>query len=299
MAASTAQLHWVRADDSSVVLSGGAVRSGKLVRLRADWQPSARYMGPEEFRIHEDGSLLARLREIISGRGVPAHRLPGIPAVGGPPVSMSRDKWLATASRVTRQSRYRFSDAHGNWSGPLTVSSVSQFTRQPHLEAAMSAAAGLPVGQASVTLTGSGGSIVHGIGATADPGLRVVIMTPWGSGEADLMSPVQELFLDISNDDNYYVPRGGGPDLRRALGWPSEPGPWIPSFASDTPDFLDVDEEHEEEIRIVPESPVPPGMPFRTAYALRVVNIEDSFRYVISDVVEIEGDGSGQLAFRS
>src|SRR5215472_11340255 len=241
LAHQTAHLHWVRADDISVVLSGGAVQTGKRVRLRAEWQPSATYMGPEKFSIREEGSFLARIRSMVGGGWLDqGGTLPGLPGDGGPPVTLSRDQWVATASRVTRQSRYRFTDAAGNRSGPLIVSSVTQYTRQPHLEATISAKTGLPVGQAGVTLTGSEGTITHGIGATADPAVRIVVMTPWGSGEADLLAYVQQLMLEVQRANPN--PWGGvspydfsAENVRRAFGWSKRPGPWVPALGGRPP----------------------------------------------------------------
>jgi hypothetical protein len=303
LAHQTAHLHWVRADDINVVLSGSAVQTGKRVRLRAEWQPSATYMGPEEFRIREEGSFLARIRDVLVDWGYEDGTLPGLPGYGGPPVTLSQDQWVATASRVTRQSRYRFTDVAGNRSGPLIVSSVTQYTRQPHLEASISAKAGLHIGQAGVTLTGSEGAIIHGIGATADPAVRIVIMTPWGDGEENLVAYVQQLMFDIISETPQEPSfRRRGPtfpaqSLRRAFGWSEIPGPWIPSLESRSPTVLEVDEDYEENVLIVPTSPVPPNRPFRTAYALRVVDIENSASYVISDVVEVQGDGQGQTTY--
>jgi hypothetical protein len=139
-------------------------------------------------------------------------------------------------------------------------------------------------------------------------------MTPWGSGETDLLAHVQRLMLDISPD--LYDTRGiryqGDPTaayqgdadptqpqaIRRAFGWSNEPGPWVPSLAGRPPTVLEVDEDHEENVDIIAASPVPPNAVFRTAYALRVVDIENPRSYVISDVVEVQGDGEGQVTYR-
>ena len=279
---STAHLHWVRADDD-VIISGTTVQAGKLVRMRADWQPSPSYMGPEIFYLRQRRSYFARL---LRERAV----LAGFEAdFDGPPTTHSRDTWQAGASTITNQTRWVFTDSHKNSSSALTVSNVAFYTSTPHFEAIAHASGPVPGALGTVDLTARGGNAktVFHVGATTDPLLRIGIMVPWGEGEMNLREHVERLRAaqgqPLSPRDRTIY----GRDARSYL--EPEPGPWIPVFENgETELILEVDERNSKDVIIVPARTVPSGLTFRTAFAIRIVDFINADDYVISDIVTVE-----------
>lgn len=221
----TAYLHWARAEDD-VIISGTTVQAGKLVRMRADWQPSPSYMGPEVFFLHQQRSRLFRV--FRSSPPAPA----GFEAdFDGPPTTHSRDAWQAGASSVTNQARWIFKDSHQNSSGVLMVSNVAFYTSTPHFEAATRVGGAIPgaVGAANLTARAGNAKTIFHIGATADPVLRVSIMVPWGVGEANLRDHVEGLRAEAqSQTRNPRSSSGRGRDIISYM--QREPGPWVPAF---------------------------------------------------------------------
>jgi hypothetical protein len=117
-------LNWVRDDARDVVLTGSAVRAGKLVRLQAEWTPWGNYTGPERFTIRT-----ARTR-FSSGRRVSDM----LADVDGPPYTHSLHAWQAGLRSPTHQRRYYFTDLHKNKLGELTVSGLDWFTTAPSIQ---------------------------------------------------------------------------------------------------------------------------------------------------------------------
>lgn len=271
-------LNWVRDDNWDVVLTG-AVLAGKLVRLRAEWPPWGGYMGPERFTI-----LTARSR-FGSGRVV----LPLWADVDGPPRTHSASAWQT--GRITRfghQQRYYFTDAHRHRSGPLIVTNVKQYTTEPMFRLQAEGTAGLP-GAVQGRLTAESGLAATKImvGGTADPRVRVTMMTDNDSNPRNDLTPYLTPLVNRSiggrnaPTDQY---------LRdRFLG--AESDQWQPMFENGERELvLDVSDERSAEVTIVPRTPYTERFrPFMTAFAVRVEDADDPEQFVISDIVTVEG----------
>jgi hypothetical protein len=281
---STAHLHWVRADDD-VIISGTTVQAGKLVRMRADWQPSPSYMGPEIFYLRQRQSYFARLlrdREALAGFEAD---------FDGPPTTHSRDAWQAGASTLTNQARWIFTDSHKNSSSVLTVSNVAFYTSTPRFEAIAHARGPVPGALGTVGLTARAGNAktVFHVGATTDPLLRIGIMVPWGEGEMNLREHVERLRADQGRPLSPQDWAIYGRDARSYL--EPEPGPWVPVFENgETELVLEVDEQNHKDVTIVPTRTVPTEFTFRTAFAIRIVDSINTANYVISDIVTVENN---------
>lgn len=275
-------LNWVREDNWDVVLTG-AVLAGKLVRLQAEWPPWGGYMGPERFAI-----LTSRSR-FVSGRVV----LPLWADVDGPPRTHSVNSWqTGRIKRFGQQQRYHFTDAHRNTSGPLVVTNVKQYTTEPHLSLQAEGKAGLAAGVHGRLRAESGLAVTKiMVGGTADPRVRVTIMTNNDSDPRKDLMPYLDPLISASTrtgrslTDQYLRDRF----LR------VESDQWQPMFENGEQELvLDVSEEISAEVIIVPRRPYTEQFrPFMTGFAVRVEDIDDPEQFVISDVVTVEGGFHG------
>jgi hypothetical protein len=297
-------LNWVRHDDLDVILTGGAVRAGELVRLQARWEPAPAYLGPERFTISRSRSYLARL----AGREHRAEDIEMWADVDGPPVTHSRGSWQAgNVDQFCQQSRYLFRDAHGYRSGQLTVSNVAHYTTEPTFSLEGRITAPLPIATdvtGVIARAGRAKTIYH-VGATSDPRVRITLMTPAGDGgRNDLAAYLRAQAPSLGGGPGQRLP----PRLGEILRTPHQLQ-WEPAFESGQRELtLDVDESQTAEISVVPEREYAErGVPFVTAFALRVEDVRDASRFVVSDVVTVEGGDlgypsryrEGQLLFRA
>jgi hypothetical protein len=173
-------LNWVRDDARDVVLTGGAVRTGKLVRLQAEWNYLGNYTGPERFTIRT-----ARTR-FSSGRKISDM----LADVDGPPRTHSLHAWQAGLRSPNHQRRYYFSDLHRNKSGELTVSSLDFFTTAPSVQGEVGLTVPLPYApSASVAVQAGRATTKYFVGAVTDPRVRVTLMTNSGDGSRSDLTP--------------------------------------------------------------------------------------------------------------
>ncbi|HEY2551671.1 MAG TPA: hypothetical protein VGI64_13955 [Streptosporangiaceae bacterium] len=263
-------LHWVREDNHDVAING-AVLAGKLVRLQARWQHWGSYLGPERFSIRTARSRFG-----------PGRRVEDFWAdTDGPPLTHSTDAWqTGRTNHFGQQQRYHFEDAHRNRSGPLIVSNVSQYTAQPRFGLQASGTLGLPAGAQARLIAEAGRAATKiMVGATADPAVRVTIMTTSGAGDRDDLLPYLRGFILEPSD----------PAIRLL----ASPGgyQWQPVFDSgDRHVVLNIDEDHPAEVTIVPAQPYEEHRrPFMTGFAIRAEDLDDPGQFVISDVVTVEG----------
>jgi hypothetical protein len=293
-------LNWVDRDDPDVVLTGGAVLAGKLVRLQARWQPSPMYMGPERFTIH-------RSRRNLAWLGRQRRRDDAIEMwadYDGPPTTHCQGAWRAgNTDQFCQQSRYVFTDTSRNASGELTVSNVAHYTSAPSFVIEGRLRAPVPLGTDVVGVIARAGQAktVYHVGATADPRVRVTLMVPTGDGGA--------------NDLNEHLRRlaeGSSPNPLSGFSLPFShlQSQWSPAFESGQRVLeLDVNESQTAEVSVVPEAPYTERqVPFSTAFALRVEDVEDPSKFVVSDVTTVEGGdfdgyrrhryGEGEVLFR-
>jgi hypothetical protein len=275
-------LNWVREDNWDVALTG-AVLAGKLVRLQAEWPPWGGYMGPERFTI-----LTSRSR-FASGRVV----LPLWADVDGPPRTHSVNAWqTGRIKRFGQQQRYYFTDAHRNRSGPLVVTNVKQYTTEPLFRLDAEGKAGFPAGVQGRLRAESGLAATKiMVGGTADPRVRVTIMTNNDSDPRNDLMPYLGPLISISTGTGrsltYQYPRD------RFLRVESDQ--WQPMFENGERELvLDVSEQRSAEVVIVPKRPYTEQFkPFMTGFAVRVEDVDDPEQFVISDVVTVEGGFHG------
>lgn len=273
-------LNWVRDDNRDIILTGGAVRAGKLVRLQAEWYPWGNYTGPEKFTIRA-----ARMR-FSHGRKVSDI----VADAYGPPRTHSLSAWQAGLRNVTHQRRYYFTDLVGNRSGELTVSDVDFYTAAPSVQAEASMTVPLPFSPAGRLAARAGRATTrYHIGATTDPQVKVTMMTTSGDGSPnDLIRYLrQPRVLSPSRDQDLLFL----PDRVR----------WHPVFADGQRELiLDVDENHFPEISVVPEHDYVDNntAPFMTGFALRVESLVDPSQFVISDIVTVQGGSQFRQFFK-
>jgi hypothetical protein len=265
-------LSWVREDNHDVVLSG-AVLAGKLVRLQAVWPPSGGYMGPERFAIHSPLTQFFRgslVQELWAG-------------LDGPPRTHSDAAWqTGKIRRIGQQQRYYFTDTHHNKSGPLVVSNVKQYTTEPKVGLQAQGTLGVQfVGQTYLMAEAGMAATKIMIGATADPTVRIRLITNTGSGD-------QEDLLSYFNNNNYDDDWAILPFL---LYQTERRPPWSPVLATGGRTLtVDVDNDHPAEITIVPENPYEGQLErFMVAFALRVEDVDDPEKYILSDIVTVQG----------
>jgi len=276
-------LNWVRDDDPEIVLTGGAVRVGKLVRLQAQWQPWGTYNGPERFTIRTRRTRLGMIpSESMSTRVVCEFWAD----VDGPPKTHSLEAWQAGVINPSGQRRYYFTDLHKNKSGELTVSSLEQYTDKPTIE--LEGQVGLPAPLAGTRVVARAGRarVKTRVGATTDPRVRIRLLVTTGDGGANDLSQ----YLDRSPTTHAVQAREDD------LLFEQRPLQWRPVFEGGEHELvLDVDEDHPADVTVVQEGEyVDRSIPFKTAFALRVENADAPERYVISDVVTVEGGGSAR-----
>jgi hypothetical protein len=266
-------LNWVRDDARDVVLTGGAVRVGKLVRLQAEWTPWGNYTGPERFTIRT-----ARTR-FSSGRRITDF----LADVDGPPHTHSLSAWEAGLRSPNHQRRYYFTDLHKNKSGELTVSNLDFFTTAPSVQGEVGLTVPLPYAPISrVAVRAGRATAKYFVGAVTDPRVRVTLMTNSGDGSRDdltpyLPRPSRRVLSPLSRDtDRLFFP------VRDS---------WQPVFSDGSRSIeLDVDENDLEEVAVVPERDYEEIFDnFMTGFALRVENAADPDEFVISDIVTVEG----------
>jgi hypothetical protein len=269
-------LDWVRDDSPDVVLTGGAVLAGKVVRLQAEWPLWGYYTGPERFMIRAARTRFARSRNVGE---IAAD-------IDGPPRTHSLHPWQAGLRSPTHQRRYYFTDLQKNKSGELTVSNVAHYTTAPTIGIDAQMSGVLPaIVRGGVVAHAGQARTTYRIGATTDPRVRVTIMVNSGDGsETDLMPylPQPPRYPSPSRaDDLLYVP------VRES---------WRPMFEDGRHALLlDVEEDRFAEITLVSDQSYGDRFPFMTAFALRVENVDDPTQFVISDIVTVQG---GDFAFR-
>jgi hypothetical protein len=282
----TADLHWVHSDRVAAVIDGKAVRQDKSVRMRADWRLDC--ASPKCFFIHEESFFLARLVRRLGGSWHPMASFRAYDAAPG--MSLSVDVWETGTRNVPGQSRYFFTDDAYNASGVLTVSSATHYVSKTQVESGGRMVAVVPgVTEIGIRAAAGGATIVHGIGATEDPRLRVTLMVPWGQGDADLLGHLRHRLSSPRVELGNKEPTDS--DLRQASqGFLSaDPGPWVPNLRDGMEEItVDVDEERGVEVRV--DLVFPKALSTRTAYALRVTDTADPDNFVVSDVVLIDGE---------
>jgi hypothetical protein len=260
-------LNWVREDDHNVVITGGAVRAGKPVRMQVRWDQWGSYMGPERFTVHRSRKALGAFANFRTGETVT--RLEA--DVDGPPTTHSLQAWQAgSVDPLSNQSRYYFTDAHRNKSGTLTVSNVAHYTSAPSFQVDAGFEAPLP-GRTGVAAHAGRARTVFHIGATTDPTVRVTLLRAT-SNELTAYMELQGFHGRPYSPDEF--------DDRR----------WRPVFEmGDSELVFDVDEDHLVEVGVVPQRPYEDrGVPFTTYFALRVETVHDPSEFVISDVVTVQ-----------
>jgi hypothetical protein len=276
----TAILNWVRDDARDVVLTGGAVRVGKRIRLQAEWGLWGNYTGPERFTIRT-----ARTR-FNSG-----HRVVDILAdVDGPPQTHSLQAWQAGLRSPSRQRRYYLSDLHKNKSGELTVSSLDWFTTAPSVQADVGLTVPLPYAPSGRVAVRAGRAATnYFVGAVTDPRVRVTLLTNSGDGSRYDLTP--------------YLPRPRRTTLSpfsRATDrlFFSVPGSWQPVLSGGSRSMeIEVDENNFQEVSVVPDRDYENILTdFMTGFALRVENADNPDEFVISDIVTVEGGLRSQLS---
>lgn len=292
----TELLHWCDAMRSGYILDGGAVQPGKQVRMRADWL--AGYSQPKVFTIHEEAFLLKRMFRRMGGSWHPMNPFQAHTPIPG--MTLSRDHWTTGVSNVTKQTHYYFKDDQGHASGRLTVSGATAWVGTSSyvvngLEVKLSP--GIGVG---INTDAGHHMITHGVGATRDPRLRVELLTPTGNGELNLLGHVRRLieerlrspelvkldgeksgFDDISHDDVL---------IDASDGYLSPKSPWMARLAPDSGEIV-VDELRPASVNVEIPTLNKFDTPFRTAYALRLVDVDDPANFVISGIVLIDYDG--------
>ena len=291
MAKRKALLHWCDSSAVMRILDGGSVQVGKPVIMRADWLPG--YDEPTTFDPHEEASLLQKIWRKLGGRWHPMNPLLAYTPVPG--ISLAREPWIAGVSEVTRQSGYYFTDHRGHASGSLHVSGATSWTRTTTciwngVELVLPAGFGVKI-PAEVGDT----TVVTGVGANKDPHLRVDMLTPWAEGELNLPRHVRMLvdeqfdrLLRNGLEAGFDRPSDGA--LFEATdGYLSTDVPWTPQLSEDSYE-IDVDDLQPGRVEVL----LPPEAaqrPCKTAFALRLVNVEDPDDYVISDIVLLDSDG--------
>jgi hypothetical protein len=283
-------LNWVDHEDPDIVITGGAVLAGKLVRLQARWQPSRIYMGPERFTIVRSRTNLAWL----TGSRHRDEVIEMWADFDGPPTTHSQGAWRAgNVNQFSQQSRYFFTDSSHNRSGELTVSNVAHYTSAPSfmVEGRLAPPFLLATNTVGVIARAGQAKTVYHVGATSDPRVRVSLMVPTGD-----RSP---------NDLNDYLLRlaqGSSPDplFGYSLPFSHRQTQWRPAFENGRQVLeFDVDEDHVAEVSVVPEAPYTERRtPFSTAFALRVEDAEDPSKFVVSDVITVEGGDFGDYRRR-
>jgi hypothetical protein len=275
-------LNWVRDENRDVVLTG-AVLAGKLVRLQAQWPDWGSYMGPRHFKIRTAPSRFIRGRQVNV-----------LPADGdGPPRTHSGSAWqTGHLRRFGQQQRYYFADFWKNASGPLVVSNAKQYTTEPKLHLQAGAMVGLPYG-AEGRLTaeaGLAGTKIM-IGATEDPTVRVTIMTTNDPDPRNDLWPYLRPLITPPHGPGVFATEY----LKDRFLGAGRSQQWLPVFDNGEHEMVfDVSEDHFEEVTITPEQPYRERFqPFMTAFAVRVEDVTNRERFIISDVVTVEGGFHG------
>jgi hypothetical protein len=292
----TAFLHWCQAENVSTILGSGDAYDGKEVRMRADWYDG--YREPKWFEVHEEAFFL---RKLIRRLGNTWHPLnPFVTETKTPGLTHSRDKWRVLISKVSKQSSYYFTDDQKNQSGRLLVSAATHsvthsgiMINEVHVGAKSH---GIGVG---VTVSGQAGKIdvSHNVRATQDPRVVVDVLTPNGDGPTSLTRHVQRLLLERLHPDSDYtgdylkVPAelATAALIEAADGYLTPGQDWSPSIPGDDIELV-IDEYRPGEIRVsIPDWLL--NTTSRTAYALRVTDVENHDNFVISDIVMVDTDG--------
>lgn len=278
-------LNWVRDDDHAVVLTGSAVRPGKLVRLQADWHYGlGDYNGPERFTIRGARTRFRPTRKVADL----------IADVDGPPHTHSLQAWQAGMFGATRQCRFYFTDLHDHRSGELTVSALDFFTTAPSLEADIGMRVQIPYGPTGqLAVNGGRASTRYYVGAVIDPRLRVSLMVTSGDGSRNDLTPYlpqpRRALSPSRDDDLMFIPH----DIQRPA--------WLPAFADGRRSMeIEVDEHTFTEVVIVPESEyVEPFADFMVGFALRVELADDPSQFILSDIVTAQGGARNRRIQRS
>ncbi|MGH2721817.1 MAG: hypothetical protein ACRDJO_09465, partial [Actinomycetota bacterium] len=172
------RLHWVTTSGS--VLDGSALVPGKDVLLREQFGPAG---PPTALRVEEvyDAIFDWLLRQ--HGTTRPILSLGVTEPDNG--VVHSADPWqLPVPTNVRGQSTFRFLDDRGARSGTITSSRLAELSFKVTGRAKPAKAGAFAVdGDASVEGT---------LRFAVDPRVRVVLMTPWGRGEADLRAYLRD-----------------------------------------------------------------------------------------------------------
>ena len=293
-------MHWCEAQNTSANLGSGAVYDGKEVRMRADWLKN--YSEPTWFEVHEEAFFLRKLMRRLGNRWHPMS--PFVTETKTPGITQSRDTWKVMVSKVAKQSSYYFTDDQRNRSGRLMVSDATHWVTHSGVVVdelhGETSAHGVALG---ATVSGHAGktTIVHGTRATKDPRLVIDVLTPNADGPLSLARHVQRLLLEkLYPDERRYAEDypNAPADLtldaviEAADGYLEPRAEWWPTVSrdDDSDELLVVDEFRSAEIFIdIPDFLF--NTTIRTAYALRLTDVENQDNFVISDIVLIDTDG--------
>jgi hypothetical protein len=294
MSSRSAAIHWCLLADQPKILAGktvafldgGSVRQGKNVQIFAEAVTSSYNPQPDGFEIRLASFFLRKVALKLLGKWNPMPPISGVNPNGNK--WFGSNGWQTGTSRITRQSDYFIRDKDKNRSGGLTVSECDHAVSKPNLEVAGAlsiSGAGVAEIRPEVTVKWSG-TEKHFISSTRDPMVRVVLMHPGGEGEADLGAHVAELVRDFATVQGIDANSEG---VTRLIDeYRSGDTPWVATFENGSQVMTAVvGPEQGAEIRVPLDDMLDSGRQFGTAYALRVVNVEDKSDFVIGDIVEL------------
>jgi hypothetical protein len=265
-------LNWVDADKGTV-LDGNTVGPGKLVQMRERDDDAVR--GPASFELSSHlGSFVERVRQHV---GFDPHSTP-VTRLSTEKIGLGRwrseFRWSAGLMGSVNQMEYFFRCNDGLESPSLMVSAVGFSVMK------RGANAGLAVSVGGV-LTGSVGAesktTKYVCKATVDPSVHAQLLVPWGLGGASLRSFLVDYLSSLGlpeansileEDIEGFLP------TRRPEGW---------EFHVEPMDFLVVPGA-EQEITVSIVAPTAG----RAAFALMLSDAEDSNRFVVSNVLEMD-----------
>ena len=297
MANHSADLHWCKAEEKDQILAGGpasmldskSVHQDKKVQMFASATVDSYNPQPPGFSIRREAFFLKKLVLKVGGHWRPMNPIKAVSSTTGK--WFAEYSWETGSNNVTRQSRYFFRDKDRNSSGALTVTEVDFSTTRKGLKVNGKAVHKVPfVSEMGVDASAQSVTDIHRLGASRDPDVRVVLVHPGGEGEANLLNHVRDLLADTTESLPTEFSDGYLNDI--ADGYLARDTQWVPTFEDGSSViFATVGPGKEPDIGVSLDDALTSPSPFRSAYAIRVVDVEDESNFVVSDIVEIEWTG--------
>lgn len=260
-------LRWI--GPTEAVVDGNVLKPGKEIWMEEVYNDN---IGPKYFEVYEVYSPV--FDELINRSGGLRPIAPFDVKKRQPCIKRSDHPWSVSPPSGSRgQSTFRFKDDRGNWSGEITSTNLWKAHVEMPIEFEV---------HPGISQVKGEGKIEGEIILASDPEVCLVLMVPWGEGEGSLEDYLSE-YLEYLQEFNPDIPDVFVELFGEYL--PSEPPEGWEFMVS--PETIEAYPWGPERARFVVRLATPTLG--KTLLAVKAIDCGDPSRFVVSEIIGIEG----------